>query len=67
LIPLSDRGRKKYLAAVDTEYSGKGDMQVSVDEQQIWYIGIPDRDDMQATRVALEKKGIVQEQVSWRA
>ena len=66
LVPLSDRGKKRYADAVNTPYEGKGGMQVSVDGQHIWYIGIPERADMETIRTALEKKGITQEQVSWR-
>lgn len=67
LVPLSDRGKKRYADAVNKPYEGKGGMQVSVDGQHIWYVGIPERADMEAMRTALEMKGITQEQVSWRA
>jgi anaerobic ribonucleoside-triphosphate reductase activating protein len=67
LIPLTELGKEKYDSIVNREYSGKGSMQVSVDGQHIWYVGIPERTDMEAMRLALEKRGITQEQVSWRA
>jgi anaerobic ribonucleoside-triphosphate reductase activating protein len=67
LIMLSDFGREKYNSCLNDEYRGKGTLQVSVDEQRIWYIGIPDRTDMDSIQSVLEQKGIIQERVSWRA
>jgi anaerobic ribonucleoside-triphosphate reductase activating protein len=67
LVPLSRLGREKYHSHLDREYIAKGALQVSVDEQRIWYIGMPDRKDMDVVQSVLEQKGIIQEKVSWRA
>jgi anaerobic ribonucleoside-triphosphate reductase activating protein len=67
LVPLSDFGKEKYNSNLNHDYVGKGALQVSVDDKRIWYIGIPDRTDMDSIQSVLEQKGIIQEKVSWRA
>lgn len=67
LILLSPLGHERYEPFVQQAYEGKGDFQVTVDGKRIWYIGIPEREDMQDFDEALKKQGIEQAGVSWRA
>jgi len=61
LAPLSALGRERFEHFIDAD-SGigaqKGRLQFSVAEGQIWYIGIPQRGDLEALRRAVEAKGI---------
>ena len=41
-------------------------VQVQVDEEHIWFIGIPNRDDMDKVDTLCEKGGLVLKNVSWR-
>lgn len=67
LLPLSARGRERYAAHLDAtpEQDGKR-IQVMVDGQRVWYIGIPARGDMAALETSCQEKGVAFSQVSWR-
>jgi anaerobic ribonucleoside-triphosphate reductase activating protein len=67
LVPLSPLGRKRYAALLAAEPDGKGKLQVSVDAEGVWYIGIPDRGDMDRLEAAAYRRGVVLGGVSWRA
>ena len=61
---LSERARLKYanLAAMGSEPQ----LQVMLDGQQVWYIGIPQRGDMQKLETDCRDQGILFRQPSWR-
>ena len=61
---LSERGRERYLSSLDTP-AGK-DMQVAINDRQIWFIGIPERGDMPALEELCRQRGIAFSNVSWR-
>jgi anaerobic ribonucleoside-triphosphate reductase activating protein len=67
LVPLSDLGRTRYGLYVDASPDGKGQFQVTVDDDCVWGIGIPDRDDMERLEAAARARGIALGAVSWRA
>jgi anaerobic ribonucleoside-triphosphate reductase activating protein len=64
IVPISDLGRKRYR---DAE---RGDptphMQVSVEDDRIFYIGIPRRGDMERLTKRLSLSGVHAGEVSWR-
>jgi anaerobic ribonucleoside-triphosphate reductase activating protein len=67
LVPLSRLGRKRYAAFIEKAPDGKGRFQVSVSGGHIWYVGIPQRGDLQALSEECCRRGIVQKGVSWRS
>jgi anaerobic ribonucleoside-triphosphate reductase activating protein len=67
LVPLSPLGRARYAPFLDlpaTEAAKR--LQVSVEPERIWYIGIPDRDDMGRIEHACAARGLVFMKRSWR-
>lgn len=67
LVPLSPLGRERYAPFLDlpaTEAAKR--LQVSVEPGRIWYIGIPDRDDMARIEHACAGRGLVFMKRSWR-
>lgn len=67
LIPLSELGRERYQSFIAAERGGKGAFQVVAQAGHIWFVGIPGRGDMDRLAEAGRRRGIVQEDVSWRA
>jgi anaerobic ribonucleoside-triphosphate reductase activating protein len=67
LVPLSPLGHKRYATLLTAEPDGKGKLQVSVDAEGVWYIGIPDRGDMGRLEAAARRRGVILGGVSWRA
>jgi anaerobic ribonucleoside-triphosphate reductase activating protein len=67
LIPLSNLGHNRYDPFIDMEITGKKDFQIEVQGGRIWFVGIPSRGDMQKLEEACRSRGIVPENVSWRA
>jgi anaerobic ribonucleoside-triphosphate reductase activating protein len=67
IVPLTALGREKYTPylKMPVEEHGK-QMQVSVDKNQIWMIGIPARGDMEQLEVLCQSRGISMKRVSWR-
>lgn len=65
VIPLSELGRQRYNASAIAKLSSKR-FQIQLDEQRIWFIGIPERDDMRAVEALCAQKGLNFEGVSWR-
>ncbi|MCO6010109.1 radical SAM protein [Actinoallomurus purpureus] len=64
IIAVSDLGRKRYG---DAERGGEAPhMQVSVDDNRIYYIGIPRRGDMERLTERLSLSGVHAGEVSWR-
>ncbi len=62
---LTQIGIKRYSKNELEHFSVKR-IQVQVDEQRIWFIGIPYRDDMDKVDALCQKDGIVLKSVSWR-
>ena len=68
LLPLSVRGRRRYadhLEAPAGEAAKR--MQLTVDGQRVWYVGIPGRGDMEALESGCRERGVEFKAVSWRA
>lgn len=67
LVPLSERGAARYGAFLDETVESQGKrMQVAVEGQRVWMIGIPDRGDMAAVEELCRSRGLSLGQVSWR-
>lgn len=67
LVALSALGRERFGAFTATPAGDASRrLQVSVEPQRIWYIGIPGRDDMQRVEAACLAQGLVFTQRSWR-
>ncbi|MCO5998481.1 4Fe-4S single cluster domain-containing protein [Actinoallomurus rhizosphaericola] len=64
LITVSDLGRKRYGDAERGEEPPH--MQVSVEDNRIYYIGIPRRGDMERLTQRLSLSGVHAGEVSWR-
>lgn len=67
LVMLSARGRKRYAPYVSAPFSSLGKrIQASVEQGRVWYIGIPDRGDMEALEKRCAEQGVRFTDVSWR-
>jgi anaerobic ribonucleoside-triphosphate reductase activating protein len=67
LVPLSERGRKRYGAHVDAPADSLGKrIQMAVDGNRVWYIGVPGRGDMAALEKSCSERGVKFGDVSWR-
>ena len=67
LVPLSRLGEERFDSSV-TRRTEPGDkrIQMAVQGQRVWYIGIPDRGDMERLEQACALQGIEFDQASWR-
>ncbi|SEH46804.1 anaerobic ribonucleoside-triphosphate reductase activating protein [Mycolicibacterium rutilum] len=65
LIPLTDLGRLRYGPFLD-ERAEHPPLQVTVEDGQVWMIGIPRRGDLRRLETALRSSGVELEEVSWR-
>ena len=65
LIPLTARGRRRYEPYLDAETDHPA-LQLSVENGQVWMIGIPRRGDLRRLETALRRDGVQLEGVSWR-
>lgn len=67
IAPLSEQGRHKYALYMNLALSEFGkQMQMSVDGQRVWMIGIPARGDMEQLEAICRSRGLSLGQVSWR-
>ncbi len=67
LLPLTPRGKKRYADYLDAPADTFGKrMQISVDGERVWYVGIPARGDMATLEALCEQRGLNFAQVSWR-
>jgi anaerobic ribonucleoside-triphosphate reductase activating protein len=67
LVALSALGRARYAGYADQSAGGGAKrMQVAVERDRIWYIGIPDRGDMGRLEEACRRQGLVFARTSWR-
>lgn len=67
LVPLSERGRARYARYRDMPPPGRGEVQIGVGDDEIWYIGIPQRGDMARIERAAAAAGLALEGASWRS
>jgi anaerobic ribonucleoside-triphosphate reductase activating protein len=65
LVPLSDLGRVRYSEHIDRGIEGRGKLQVHVTSGRVWYIGIPDRDDMDRQMSLSRDAGLILKNASW--
>lgn len=67
IISLSTLGQERY-ANIDASHSMTGKrFQVSVDEDHIWFVGIPERGEMQKIETECRKNGVLFNAASWRS
>jgi len=67
LVPLSTLGRERYARFVDAPAGAAARrLQVAVEPDRIWYIGIPGRGDMARIEQACAERGLVFLRRSWR-
>jgi anaerobic ribonucleoside-triphosphate reductase activating protein len=67
LVPLTERGRARYAAHVDSAADPHGKrMQATVEGGRVWMIGIPGRGDMHAVEALCASRGLALTKVSWR-
>ena len=62
LTPLSDRGTQRYGT---TAPAAAKQMQVLVDGQRVWYVGVPARGDLAKLEALCRARGMDFAQVSW--
>lgn len=67
LIPLTPLGVERFTPFLDMEYQGKGMLQVQVERDRIFLIGIPDRHDVGRLEGSLRLQGVVPVDPSWGA
>ncbi|MCE2899162.1 MAG: 4Fe-4S single cluster domain-containing protein [Betaproteobacteria bacterium] len=65
LVPISPLGQARYGPHLHAPAAAKR-LQVSVEPDRIWYIGIPDRDDMARVERTCAERGLVFMRRSWR-
>lgn len=67
LITLSPRGTERYAPYVDAAAESFGKrLQIQLDGQRLWSIGIPARGDMAALEALAQERGVSFSEVSWR-
>ena len=67
LVPLSERGRRRYAEFIDRPAGANAKrLQVAVDAKRIWYIGIPARGEMERIESTCRSRGLVFVHSSWR-
>ncbi|HKS50159.1 MAG TPA: 4Fe-4S single cluster domain-containing protein [Amycolatopsis sp.] len=65
LVPLSERGHERYRRWVNAE-PDRPALQLQVDDDRVWLIGVPRRGDLSRLRQALAERGVGLEEASWR-
>jgi len=65
IIPLSGLGHERYAALPPG--TGRGRMQIKVDEGGIWMIGVPEIGEMEQVQEGLAARGITLGGSSWQA
>jgi anaerobic ribonucleoside-triphosphate reductase activating protein len=65
VVSITQLGLKRYDTAAQKIASERPQIQVSVDRERIWYIGVPRPDDLEKLRTAASNRGIKQSKVSW--
>jgi anaerobic ribonucleoside-triphosphate reductase activating protein len=67
IVLLTPLARDRYGAWLAEGATPAKRFQVSVTEERIWLIGIPDRGELEAVREACARDGLLLRDVSWRA
>lgn len=67
LIPLTELGRSRYGPGSDRPAADRPTLQVGIDGDRIWAVGIPRRGDMERLEADLAAAGITLGEVSWRS
>jgi anaerobic ribonucleoside-triphosphate reductase activating protein len=67
LVPLSERGRTRYAPYLHSSAAEGKRMQVGISGEHVWWIGLPERGDMQALDALCRQRGLRFGQPSWRA
>jgi anaerobic ribonucleoside-triphosphate reductase activating protein len=65
LVPLTPLGRLRYPAGVDSD-DGRPRLQVALDDDAVWFVGVPRPGDLDRLEAALAARGVTVEEVSWR-
>lgn len=65
LVALSPLGQARYASVLDGSVTVQPGLQVSVDAEQVWMIGIPRRGDMQRLERLVQARGLALEGKSW--
>lgn len=65
LTTFSDLGRARY--GQEHDQAGASRIQISLDDESIWLIGVPGPSDLEAIERAARKRGLHWEGASWRA
>jgi anaerobic ribonucleoside-triphosphate reductase activating protein len=70
LVLLSARGHARYAEFTDATAGGENSkdkrIQLMVDGERLWYVGIPARGDMAALEASCKERGVALSSVSWR-
>lgn len=67
LVPLSPRGEVRYTGFLEAAADDLDKrIQVSVDGDRVWYVGIPARGDMATLEAGCRERGVDFASVSWR-
>ena len=65
---LSERGRNRFTSYLNTTADDTNKrIQIMLDGDQVWYVGIPARGDMAALESTCKTRGVELTQVSWRS
>ena len=66
IVPLTPLGRERY--GDEASYPDDAPrIQISVDQGAVWFVGIPRRGDLERLEERARARGVVMENVSWRA
>lgn len=64
---LSDLGRERFLSCSGELSPDQRTVQVAIESQQIWLIGMPRQGDLDAVEKMLHEQGVRLEHISWRS
>jgi len=67
MVLLTPLAEERYGASFALDVDKVPRLQVEVDNEAIWYIGVPRPGDMDRLQELMERRGVRQEQVSWRS
>ena len=68
LVPLTPLGRARYAGADEAQHGEDAErLQVSLEHGAVWFIGIPGPGDLERLEARARARGVVLEDVSWRA
>ena len=67
LVPLTELGRERYAAFTQSTDGVPKRFQVVADGKRIWFVGIPQRGDLERIEAACAERGVSLTATSWRA